>query len=200
MDSVKAAYQRVRECLAIAEQYYKCVFSISAIRFDLKGRVAGQFRVYPDGSQPTIRINRILLEANLKEVVGQTIPHEVAHLVAFQLYGKGEGHGPRWQAIMTDCFGLAPDRCHRMDTTQSSPRPHQYRCRCRTFQLSKRMHSSISSGRFRICNSCKGRLDFVRMEQVEIAKASMDRLFVVTADGGITPEEIRKISQLVGDH
>ena len=46
-----------------------------------------------------------------REIIMQTIPHEVAHIAALRVYGyglkRGQSHGAPWVAIM-ECLGLTP--------------------------------------------------------------------------------------------
>lgn len=52
-----------------------------------------------------------------REIIMQTIPHEVAHIAAFRLFqygvNRGESHGAPWQYIMVD-LGLNPEIYHGM--------------------------------------------------------------------------------------
>jgi len=47
--------------------------------------------------------------------VRDTIPHEVCHQAAWDLFGDG-GHGPHWKAVMLS-IGVNPKRCHQMVNT-----------------------------------------------------------------------------------
>lgn len=69
-----------------------------------------------------LRDNKIDISERLmldfpREIIMQTIPHEVAHVAAFRLFNyglnRGESHGEPWQYIMTD-LGLNPDIYHDM--------------------------------------------------------------------------------------
>lgn len=68
-----------------------------------------------------IRENRIVLcqdflEKNFDDMVNETLPHELAHLVAFKLFPKCKPHGFVWQSIMIEWFNVPPLRCHNYDT------------------------------------------------------------------------------------
>ena len=54
------------------------------ISFDLRGQAAGQANY----RENKIRFNRHLLEKYTAEFVDQTVPHEFAHLVAYQKFGR----------------------------------------------------------------------------------------------------------------
>jgi predicted SprT family Zn-dependent metalloprotease len=47
---------------------------------------------------------------NQEEFVKVIIPHELIHLVDYDLTGN-QGHGPTWKQIMVS-YGLPPDRLH----------------------------------------------------------------------------------------
>ena len=202
MDNIKSAVTRVGACLEQASKHYKQQFWISEVLFDLTGTTAGMFCVKKP--RQWIRINRILLDANPEEFFKQTIPHEVAHLVARQIYGRSMKHGPEWRAIMRDCFGLAPDRCHSMDTSISSKRPFVYQCSCmpvKTFSLSSRMHAQIQRRPgSRFCKLCKGALVLSHIEVVEQPKQKMESLFISAGTDGLVDSDLEKVRSIVGKH
>jgi SprT protein len=53
-----------------------------------------------------------LLTYNLSAFLGDTIPHELCHLVAWTVYNE-HGHGNAWKMIMRS-IGLEPTRLHNM--------------------------------------------------------------------------------------
>lgn len=57
-----------------------------------------------------IAISSKLYAIDPSEIISQTVPHEVAHQVAWDLF-KEPGHGKLWKDIMV-AYGLKPDRCH----------------------------------------------------------------------------------------
>ena len=57
----------------------------------------------------------MLLNENIEYVVNQTVPHEVAHVVAYSVYSNViSGHGVEWISIMK-LFGCDPHRCHKLN-------------------------------------------------------------------------------------
>ena len=202
MDYVKAAVTRVGECIERAGQHYSTKFWISDVLFDLTGRKAAMFCFTEN--KHWIRINRILLDANPDEFFNQIIPHEVAHLITVQRYQHAKAHGPEWQAVMRDCFGLAPDRCHTMDTSESSKKPYVYLCKCspaRTFSLSSRMHAKIQRRPgSRFCKLCKGALVLSHIEVVEQPKQKMESLFISAGTDGLVDSDLEKVRSIVGKH
>lgn len=146
-----------------AEQVYGRKFDRCKVSLDIKSgsSKAGEARVLPFRQ---IRINRGLLNQNPSHVLGVTCPHEVAHIVAFDLYGKeGWGHGPRWKSVMTS-IGLKPDRCHTLVTRSITNKP-VYECSgCKKQSiLSRATHHKVEfkGTILRKCRHCGG--DFVHV-------------------------------------
>lgn len=79
-----------------------------------KGRVAA----YAYSWQNRICINPVLFLENREDFLDQTIPHEVAHIVADKYYKKDCAHGNHWKLMMAK-IGKPADRCHQYDTSKS---------------------------------------------------------------------------------
>jgi SprT protein len=126
------------------------------IRFDLRGRSAGQARLATRGPA-LIRYNPALLRANPEDFLDSTVPHEVAHLVAFARHGaRIRPHGAEWEAIMRH-FGVEPKRCHAYDVTglkTRSLRELDYHCTCRGHSLTTIRHHRVLAGQTYICRQC----------------------------------------------
>lgn len=138
--AVAATYQRLEPAYG--------TFPIPTVNFGLKGVVAGQAIVNTN----TLRFNLILAELNQTDFLAQTVPHEVAHLIAWAVYRDG-GHGPGWKSIMS-ALSLPAKRCHSYDTSHA--RPNLYHCACSEHVLSNRLHAAIQRGQSRHCLRCKG--------------------------------------------
>ncbi|EMG2119173.1 hypothetical protein IPC1147_30870 [Pseudomonas aeruginosa] len=197
-DLVRRATEKVRESISIAEKYFSREFRLDDLLFDLKGRAAGQFRYCGRTGKWVIRINRLLLEANPDAVIVETVPHEVAHLVTRQVYGfEVASHGAEWRMVMTEVFGLKPDRCHTMDTSVSSPSPYVYKCACpKQFRLSRRKHNTHAMRPYR-CRACKTALVFSHEEQVGRAAAVIEHLLIVSNGCPFTIEHVKILGSLV---
>lgn len=59
-----------------------------------------------------IDLSPSLMLENVQEFKQFTIPHELAHLVAWDVY-KDTTHGPYWKRVMTT-YGIPAVRCHEM--------------------------------------------------------------------------------------
>jgi SprT protein len=126
------------------------------IRFDLRGRAAGQAR-YGGPGLWIIRYNPVLLHENPQRFIAETVPHEVAHVVAFVRYGhRIRPHGPEWRAIMEQ-FGATPERCHRYDLSRvprRATRVFPYHCGCREHELTSIRHHRVLAGQTYLCRRC----------------------------------------------
>ncbi len=156
----------VRQAEKRACTFYGLDLPDATIDFSLRGRCAGQARIERNG-QTCLRFNRQLLIENFDDFLSNTIPHEVAHLVVNwpfrNLRQRPRPHGPEWQAVMKDCFGLEPVRCHSYRTSPARvvPKPFLYACSCREHQLTSIMHKRIYRSSQAICTACRTPLIFI---------------------------------------
>ena len=151
--------ERIIELYALAERYFSRRFRRPYIRLDLRGESAGQ--ALPGKYQ--LRFNPVLLRENREHFLKQTVGHEVAHLLAYELFGPGvQAHGKEWKSIMVKVFGLPAERCHNYDTQRTSNRPWIYRCKCegQTISLSTIRHNRANKGAVYLCTRCRNPLQF----------------------------------------
>jgi len=130
--------------------------------FDLRGQTAGQAcrQQLPTGELKAlhVRLNAELMATNTREMLEQTIPHEVAHLLARHYFGADiSPHGVEWQRVMRS-LGVVPERTHKMPATAARvvARPYVYRCSCRTYELTATRHKRTYR-----CKDCHEVLRFV---------------------------------------
>jgi len=166
-DLHQQAEAAVRQAEGRARRFYGIDLPEALIDFSLRGRCAGQARVDRNG-HTSLRINQQLLAENLDDFLKSTIPHEVAHLVvnwkARKKRQRPRPHGPEWQVVMQNCFGLEPVRCHAYVTTPARvvPRDYRYACSCREHQLTSIMHNRISRSYQALCRACRTPLKFIQ--------------------------------------
>lgn len=141
-----AAMRAVERYLALAGEKFGRSFGRVEVRFDLRGRTAGQ-AWFPAGEPPFLRLNLHLLRENREDFLVRTVGHEVAHLVDRAIAGKARirPHGPSWRAVMA-AFGLPASRCHHYSTTPARrpARTYPFRCDCRAWEFTivrKRRHA-----------------------------------------------------------
>ena len=114
-----------------------------------------------------INVNPILLNENVEYVVNQTVPHEVAHIVAYMVFGRVKPHGLHWEVVMR-AFGKQANRCHQLNmaTIQSlrSPRKEtkMMKCLCpkcnATFSITKNKATKMAFGWTYIHTGCGSKL------------------------------------------
>jgi SprT protein len=150
---------RVEACYQLAEDFFKRSFSRPDVSFKLRGQKAGVAHLHEN----RLRFNPKLYVENRCHFLKQTVAHEVAHLVAHQLYGdRIQPHGEEWQLIMQGVYELQPDRCHTYAIEQRPRKAYLYACACqeRVFTLSSQRHALIGKGRRYFCRTCKSTLRF----------------------------------------
>lgn len=110
---------KVIDCLNQARQMYGHIGNVE-IKYDLRGRAAAQAqRRY---NRLILRFNVEAIEKSYDDMVNETIPHEVAHIVAFafpNLGAKNHNHG--WKRIARS-LGSNADRCHTIQLTPARRR------------------------------------------------------------------------------
>ena len=122
------------------------------VDFGLRGRSAGD--ACPSSS--TTRYNSGLLDRYGDEFVRSIVPHEVAHIVAWAVFGRVKPHGPEWRSVMS-FFGVDPSVTHEFETTPARRvRRVPYRCSCGIpHRMTKRAHLRIRRGTVEYrCRSC----------------------------------------------
>jgi len=147
---------QTQDLLATASRHFGLKSPQVIIRFDLRGRSAGQVRLGAGGVW-VVRYNPALLARHGEDFLSKTIPHEVAHVIAYRLHGPGIlPHGPEWRALMCH-FGADPTRCHDFDISGLPTRTQvrfSYQCACRTHQLTSIRHHRILRGQRYQCRTC----------------------------------------------
>ena len=108
-----------------------------------------------------IKFNRTLLLENSDEFIRQVVPHELAHLIVYQVFGRVKPHGQEWQAVMTQLFNLPADTSHQFDVESVQGKMFAYQCECQTHYLTIRRHNRIQRDKISyLCRKCQGKLVF----------------------------------------
>ncbi|HYA39462.1 MAG TPA: SprT-like domain-containing protein [Candidatus Methylomirabilis sp.] len=155
----------VEACYRRAEIHFRRRFERPRLAFNLRGMAAAV--AHTTGN--AIRINRPLLERNIEDFLGNTVPHEVSHLLAHRLHGPTIApHGAQWAAIMREVFGLEPRRCHDYDVRPGMTAAYRYHCSCPDgHTLGTRRHRNALRGRRYYCRRCRQPLRFAHAEKRE---------------------------------
>lgn len=118
-----AVTNKMNDCFAILRAKFPQYHLVEPkITYDLKGAVAG--RAY-GGSRIELNID-LLNSKHYDDILERTLPHEIAHIVTYQIWIKQGGytrackpHGRQWQYIM-NCLGLAANRCHNYEVNTTA--------------------------------------------------------------------------------
>lgn len=154
---------KVSSCYLLAEQYYLKSFSRPELLINLRGRSAGVAELQKN----RLRFNAVLLQENQAAFLAEVVPHEIAHLLAWQLHGRNiRPHGAEWQQIMQQVFELTPARTHSFDVKRSAKMDYLYTCACAGKQhaLTLKRHNWIMGGRRYLCLQCKSYLSFLEVD------------------------------------
>ncbi|EWC39426.1 SprT family zinc-dependent metalloprotease [Pseudomonas stutzeri] len=157
---------RVEACYVLAEQFFKRRFERPQVSFKLRGQKAGVAHL----NQNLLRFNEQLYRENAEHFLRQTVAHEVAHLVAHQMFGpRIQPHGEEWQLIMRGVYELPPDRCHNYAVRRRPVIRYLYRCGCpeQDFAFTAQRHALVAKGRRYYCRRCKATLAFTGEQRVE---------------------------------
>lgn len=157
---------RVEHCYQQAEAFFKRAFVRPEVSFKLRGQKAGVAHL----TENKLRFNPQLYQENRDDFLKQTVPHEVAHMIAHQLFGAHiQPHGEEWQLIMRGVYELAPNRCHTYAVQRRTVNRFIYRCSCPDgeFPFSAQRHALVSKGRRYFCRRCKATLNFTGEQRHE---------------------------------
>lgn len=159
-------HARVEACYQQAEIFFKRPFTRPQVSFKLRGQKAGVAHL----TENKLRFNPQLYRENQEDFLRQTVAHEVAHLIAHQLFGLSiQPHGEEWQLIMRGVYELPPHRCHSYDVKRRQVSRFIYRCQCPKgeFPFSAQRHALVAKGRRYFCRRCKITLQFTGEQRVE---------------------------------
>ena len=73
--------QRTERCMALACEHFNRQFLMPTIKFNQRGKIAGSARLQLN----ELRFNPVLMQDNLEHFLSDVVPHEICHLLAFQL-------------------------------------------------------------------------------------------------------------------
>lgn len=155
--------QRLEDCYQLAEQHFGRTFERPRVTLELRGQKAGIAYLHRN----ELRFNAQLYRENHDHFLLQTVPHEVAHLLAQALYGdRIRPHGREWQGLMTGLFGRPADRCHTYAVPQRRSTRYLYRCACPDgMPFTPQRHALVRRGRRYSCRRCGDMLHFTGEQQ-----------------------------------
>lgn len=152
----------VERYLSLAGIIHNVTFASIDVRFDLKGKAAGMYRVKQVGHnsyQRVLRFNPWLFAKYPEDSWQNTVPHEVAHYIVDCLYGFANvrPHGQEWRVVM-ECLGAQPLVTANYDLEGipiKQMKRYAYRCGCREVLVSSQRHRKIqASDAIYRCRDC----------------------------------------------
>lgn len=157
----QAIVETVEDCYLLAETQLGRHFPRPEINFKLRGKSAGTAHLQIN----KLRFNPVLLAENPSIFIQQVVPHEICHLLAYQLYGRVKPHGKEWQALMVNLYGLSPSTTHSLNTDSVAGKTYNYRCQCGVVPLSIRRHNKVQRQQTQYrCRRCHETLSRVQGE------------------------------------
>ena len=148
---------RTQDYLDRARQHFGRDFAPLPVRFDLRGRASGMYRV--KGGSREIRYNPWLFAAYFDDCLDATVPHEVAHYITDALFGLRNirPHGREWKAVMA-VFDADPSVTANYSLEGIPLRRStrvRYLCPCDSHMLGIRRHQKVVAGMARYrCRRC----------------------------------------------
>lgn len=150
--------------------YQNHTFIVPEIRFDLKGNTAGYACFnYNNPSQNYLRFNLDIARSNLDAFLNRTPAHEVAHIVAYKVFGRDiQPHGWQWQMIATQ-LGCGAERCHNFKTVKArKTNRYVFNCSCGAkCGFGANIRSKIELGHRYFCKRCKSTISLDKVIQTE---------------------------------
>ncbi|GAA0835399.1 MULTISPECIES: SprT family zinc-dependent metalloprotease [Marinomonas] len=160
-DSASLAAQiqhKVTLCMQQADVFFGKHFDPPSCNLKQRGRAAGTAHLHKN----EVRFNLFMLQQNTALFLETVVPHEVAHIIVYQIYGhEVRPHGKEWQAVMKKVFHLEPNRTHNFEVPLPK-KAFRYQCQCQIHTFTAHRHNRAKKGTEYICKLCRSPLYFLK--------------------------------------
>lgn len=150
----------INELIKQAEMYFNRCFPPPALYWFTSGTKAG----YAVLNNNTLHLHERLFAEHTAYYWSDVIPHEVAHLITHQVFGRVKPHGKEWQSVMKYVFAVTPSTTHQLPIEHlRRVKQIKYMCRCGDINLSMIRHNRVVQGkqtyRCRTCGDILRKID-----------------------------------------
>jgi len=140
----------VAQCYEVAERRLNRQFPRPTVLFNQRGKIAGSAQLQTN----VLRFQPLIYTQNQEHFLEHVVPHEIAHLIVWQLHGRTAPHGKEWQQLMTQVFELPPLRTHQYAVDNLGIKTVEYTCGCGDITLTIRRHNKVLKGAQYYCRAC----------------------------------------------
>jgi len=144
----------VERCYHTAEQRLGRQFPRPEVLFNQRGKIAGCALLQKN----MLKFHPKIYEQNKAHFLEHVVPHEIAHLLVWQLFGKTAPHGRQWQHMMVNVFNVPPSRTHQYNVDDIGIKHITYHCDCGDIKLTMRRHNNVLKGTIYRCKTCRQNL------------------------------------------
>ena len=103
--------------------------------------------------QGIVEFNPSIYEAHVEEFLEDTVPHEVAHVVAYYVFGS-TGHDIFWKQVCSD-LGSATQRLHSFTVPKcSNAKTYKFKCACMEHEFTPQRYAWVKKGKMYRCRNC----------------------------------------------
>lgn len=143
---------KIQILIGLTEIKWKVTLPDIQVRFDLRGKSAGQAIKKYNREQGkfnySMRFNVDMINnKGFDHIINETVPHELAHIICMYM-GWDKGHGKYWKSVCRQLGGTGK-RCHNEEVTPVRiTQQFLYKTTCgKTIKVSKIRHNKIQKGK-----------------------------------------------------
>lgn len=145
----------LRDKLLQANSFLQRNYALPGVSYQQRGTSAGSAWL----EKNEIRLNPVLLLENQQSFIDEVVPHELAHLLVWQHFGRVAPHGKEWKWMMQTVLGVSPRRTHQFAVQSVQAKTFAYYCLCQQHQLTVRRHNRVLRGETQYrCTRCAEQL------------------------------------------